>query len=70
DAIAINSGTWTLDPVQTTGLKLGVLPVEEMLFFLMTNLIIGFGINLMLSPDSQQRASTWLANLRQRRPGR
>ena len=60
DGLAIASGTWTIDPSQTTGLKLGVLPIEEMLFFLMTNLIVGYGISLMLSTDSQQRARAWL----------
>jgi lycopene cyclase domain-containing protein len=60
DAIAIRSGTWTIDPGQTTGLALGGLPLEEMLFFLMTNLIIAFGITLMLSPASKSRLQSWL----------
>jgi hypothetical protein len=30
-----------------------------MIFFFMTNLIIGLGMTLMLSPDSWQRASQW-----------
>jgi lycopene cyclase domain-containing protein len=65
DAIAIRSGTWTIDPAQTTGVMLGSLPVEEMVFFFMTNLIIVFGMTLMLAEESQQRAqellSTWRA---------
>ena len=56
DAIAIQSGTWTIDPTQTTGIKLGPLPLEEMVFFLMTNLIVAFGITLMLSETSKERA--------------
>lgn len=63
DAIAIGSGTWTINPAQTSGLKLGPLPVEEMLFFLMTNLIIAFGMTLMLSEVSQERAQAMLARL-------
>ncbi len=60
DSLAIASGTWVIDPQQTTGLMLGGLPIEEMLFFLMTNLIIGFGMILMLARESQPRAQEWL----------
>jgi lycopene cyclase domain-containing protein len=55
DALAIASGTWTIDPAQTTGVKWGVLPLEEFLFFFMTNLMIAFGLTLMLSPYSSGR---------------
>jgi len=58
DALAIRSGTWTIDPAQTTGLTLGPLPVEEMLFFFMTNLIIACGITLMLSTAARSRAAS------------
>jgi putative membrane protein len=60
DAIAIQSGTWTIDPAQTTGIKLGPLPLEEMVFFLMTNLIVAFGVTLMLSETSKERARIML----------
>jgi putative membrane protein len=60
DAIAIGSGTWIIDPAQTTGISLGPLPIEEMVFFLMTNVIIAFGIILMLSPLSKTRLQGWL----------
>ncbi len=59
DSIAINSGTWTINPSQTTGIMLGTLPLEEMLFFIMTNLMIGFGVTLMLSPHSLERVHRW-----------
>lgn len=61
DALAISSGTWTIDPAQTTGVMLGPLPLEEMVFFFMTNLIIGLGVTLMLSPASQARLDAWRA---------
>ncbi|MEW5871444.1 MAG: lycopene cyclase domain-containing protein [Chloroflexota bacterium] len=61
DYLAIVGGTWVIDPRQTTGLRLGALPFEEMLFFLMTNLIIGCGVTLMLATESQARARRWLA---------
>jgi lycopene cyclase domain-containing protein len=64
DAIAIAGGTWTIDPAQTTGIKAGPLPLEEMVFFLMTNLIIAFGITLMLSEESKRRARAMLVLLR------
>ena len=64
DALAIRSGTWTIDPGQTTGIKLAGLPIEEMLFFFITNLIIAFGMTLMLSPFSQERARKWYQQFR------
>lgn len=57
DAIAINSGVWTIDPIQTLGIKIGPLPIEEMVFFLVTNLMISFGITLMIAPESKARIS-------------
>ena len=69
DALAIRWSTWTIDPVQTTGLKLGPLPMEEMLFFLVTNILVVFGVTLFLSPHSLQRGREWLANSRLRLVG-
>ena len=34
DVLAIRAGHWTYDPRQTTGIALGDLPLEELLFFL------------------------------------
>ncbi len=56
DSLAITSGTWTISPQYTTGLKVGTLPVEEMLFFLVTNILITCGITLMCHPVSLERA--------------
>jgi lycopene cyclase domain-containing protein len=69
DAVALSAGTWTIDPVQTTGWKLGVIPLEEMVFFFMTNLIIAFGMTLMCSPISKERAAAWIKKLRSKRAG-
>ena len=50
DSIAISAGIWTIAPGQSTGVLLGgVLPVEEAIFFLLTNMLIVFGMVLMLS---------------------
>ncbi len=64
DYLALSYGTWVIDPAQTTGIKLGILPVEEMAFFFLTNLIISLGITLMLSPDSHKRVQKWLDRYR------
>lgn len=67
DTIAIQAGTWTINPAQSTGVLLGgVLPVEELVFFLLTNTLIGFGITLVLSVESQPRARALAAALRGR----
>jgi lycopene cyclase domain-containing protein len=69
DAVALSGGTWTIDPAQTTGWMVGVIPIEEMVFFLMTNVIIGFGMTLMCSPASKERANSWIKKLRSKRAG-
>ncbi|WP_119072537.1 lycopene cyclase domain-containing protein [Aggregatilinea lenta] len=67
DAVAIQSGTWTIDPAQSTGILLaGVLPVEEALFFTVTNVLIVFGMVLMLAPESRSRTRDLLTRLRGR----
>jgi lycopene cyclase domain-containing protein len=55
DALAIRSGVWFIDPAQSTGFAVNGLPLEEMVFFLVTNLIIVLGMVLLLSPDSLVR---------------
>lgn len=55
DAVALAGGIWTIDPAQTMGLNLGVIPIEEMLFFLMTNIIIAFSMMLTCSPVGKAR---------------
>jgi lycopene cyclase domain-containing protein len=56
DAIAINGGIWTINPDKSLDLLLGgILPVEEFLFFLLTNTLVIFGITLVLAKTSHQR---------------
>jgi lycopene beta-cyclase len=58
DAIAIESGTWTINPEQSLNWLLGgVLPIEEFLFFLLTNTLVVFGVTLMLARESHVRAN-------------
>jgi len=56
DALAIGSGTWTINPEQSLNIVIGgVLPLEELLFFLLTNTLVVFGMTLLLAKESQQR---------------
>jgi lycopene cyclase domain-containing protein len=60
DALAISWGTWTIDPAQSTGLLLGgVLPLEEAIFFLLTNILVAFGVTLLLAQESHERIRTY-----------
>lgn len=57
DAVAIGSGTWTIDPQQSLNIFLGgVLPIEEFVFFLLTNVLVVMGLTLVLAKESLQRA--------------
>ena len=61
DAVAIRAGTWTISPRQSTGILVGgILPVEEMLFFFLTTAMVIFGVTLMLSRFSHDRAGRQL----------
>jgi len=69
DAIAIGSGTWTIDPTQSTGILISTLPIEEAVFFVITVVLISFGITLLLAQVSQVRLEelkSYLGGLRGR----
>lgn len=56
DALAINAGTWTISPTQSLNIYLaGQLPIEEFIFFLITNTLVVFGVILVLARESQLR---------------
>lgn len=62
DALAISSGTWTIDPAQSLQFYLGgVLPVEEFIFFFLTNTLVTLGVILVSALQSQQRLDNFLA---------
>ncbi|MFB6157284.1 MAG: lycopene cyclase domain-containing protein [Haloferacaceae archaeon] len=46
DRIAIGLGLWTISSRYSTGLAVAGLPVEEMVFFLVTNVLVVFGLVL------------------------
>lgn len=65
DKLAITSGTWTINPEQTVNiLLLGRLPLEEFLFFFIVNVLITFGMTLVMSVESKARAARYVAALR------
>jgi putative membrane protein len=63
DILALKETTWSISPGQTIGvLFFGILPLEEVLFFFITNMLITFGLTLLLAHVSQER----FAGIRQR----
>ena len=60
DWLAVRAGTWTISPEQTLGILLaGVLPLEELVFFLLTCTLLVFGITLVLSREGAERFADW-----------
>lgn len=56
DELAIRNGIWTINPALTTGILVaGELPLEEALFFLLTNTLLTFGLVLGLANESYAR---------------
>jgi hypothetical protein len=57
DIVALKDTTWSISPTQTTGIYFfGILPLEEVVFFFITNILIMFGMTLLLANVSQGRA--------------
>ena len=56
DSLAIGAGTWTIDPAQSLNIYLGgILPIEEFIFFLLTNTLLACGVTLVLAQESHER---------------
>ena len=56
DILALRETTWSISRSQTTGIVFfGILPLEEVVFFFITNMLIIFGLTLFLANVSQQR---------------
>lgn len=69
DAIAIDGGTWTINPEQSLNIFLGgVLPIEEAVFFLLTNVLVVLGLTLFCAEESQGRVPVGLRQHLQRLP--
>ena len=69
DALAIGAGTWTIAPSQSTGILIGNLPIEEAIFFIVTVVLVSFGMTLLLADVSQERLEE-LKSLLERLRGR
>lgn len=66
DGIAINMGIWTINPNEIIGLKFfNILPLEELLFFLITNALIVCSIPLCLAPKTWERLASWFSHYSQ-----
>lgn len=65
DVFALSETTWSISPTQTTGiLFFDILPLEEVVFFFITNILITFGMTLFLAKESPTRLATIKALLR------
>lgn len=56
DYLAIGLGTWIIAPDQSVGIGINHLPIEEILFFLVTNMLVVFGGILFMAQPSLERA--------------
>ncbi len=64
DIVALNETTWSISPAQTTGiLFFGILPLEEVVFFFITNVLIAFGMTLFLANVNEGRVAEWKSQL-------
>jgi lycopene beta-cyclase len=70
DSLAITSGTWTIAPSRSTGIFIGSLPIEEAVFFLVTNILIGFGMTLLLADESAVRYKEIISRFQERAAGK
>ncbi len=55
DRVAIGAEIWWISELYTTGISMFGLPVEEALFFLVTNLLVVFGMTMALHPQAMAR---------------
>jgi len=64
DWLAIRAGIWTISPAQSLNLYLGTyLPVEEFVFFLLTNTLLVFGLLLGMATESWPQLTAKLKGL-------
>jgi lycopene cyclase domain-containing protein len=61
DALAISWGTWTISPVKSLNIFVGgILPLEELIFFLLTNTLVAFGLTLIWAEASHARLQGYI----------
>ncbi|WP_253737677.1 lycopene cyclase domain-containing protein [Halohasta salina] len=64
DRLAIGLGLWSISSTHTTGLAVAGLPIEEMVFFLVTNTLVVFGLTLYLWVVARTERRSLAASLR------
>lgn len=55
DAFALGHGIWRVDPRRVTGIRWGPLPVEELIFYFLTNVMAAQGF-VMIAGYLRERA--------------
>jgi lycopene cyclase domain-containing protein len=68
DRFAIQEGIWSLSKTYTLNVMLWNLPVEEAMFFLVTNLLLVQGVVLFVNPLAHQRMRDLLKKMAHPRP--
>lgn len=63
DMIALQEGIWHISEEYTTGLFLRNLPLEEGLFFLMTNVLVIQGVALFLYDEGLKPLEIWIGQI-------
>ncbi|MBV7329822.1 lycopene cyclase domain-containing protein [Chloroflexi bacterium TSY] len=64
DWLAIRIGIWTINPAQSFNLFLGgYLPIEEFVFFLLTNILVVFGLLLGMATEKHPQLKARLRSL-------
>ncbi len=53
DAVALSQGIWSIHRDRVVGLSLGNVPVEEALFFLLTDLMVAQSVILLNAPETR-----------------
>ena len=64
DKVALDGGTWAIDEKTSTGLKIGGVPIEEAIFFLLTSWVSAQGVILFVDERSYVMARDLKRRLR------
>lgn len=63
DAVAIRTGTWIINPRLSLSTRVAGFPLEEALFFMVTNTLVVVGLTLWTTDEGRTRAEAWLDRL-------
>ena len=70
DSFALRSGTWTISPLQSLNIFVPIIevPIEEAIFFLVTNTLIIQGMILFLERSRVRARVSQIPTIRKRKP--